>query len=174
MKKMMLSLMLMFPAVSRAAYFQPIWTTPSHPLTAVTFMYTSKGMFDGAVADFAVAPHKGDVNDSILPRRWLDAGLQPISWSLLDLGVGGNTQSAFLKVGPSIDLTQNLLGPISALLIKAGGNYATFGKLMTSPTGNGLKLGVAWKVNVWNNGGVPKFDQLSAPIRYCFGANYQW
>lgn len=173
MKKLLIALMLgpLTPAIA-APYFQTVVSNPFHPFTSLTAIFTSKAVFDGALAEVAAVYHKGDKNETLLPQFLLDAGIQPVSWALLELGAGGNKETGFVNAGLGVNLAPSLLGPVTQLLERAGGNYAAFGKYVVSPDGNGVKLSLSWKLNVISEGGFTPLTDYRAPPRY--GVGYGW
>ena len=155
-------------------YITGIWHNPAHPLQSVSFMYTSQMAFDGMKTDVMIAGHKADPKDTLWPQKALDLGLPPLSYSLLDLGFGGNSHTAFVTLGPSVEVAHTLLGPLTIAMNKAGGNWATASKIISAPDGSGVRIGLAWKATVLDNSGVPRLDQIRFPPRYTFGYAYQW
>lgn len=163
-----------FGSQAHAAYFDTLFRDPTHPKIAVSSLFTPKFVFDGAESDVALVFHKADPNETIIPQRLLDAGVKPVSWTLLEAGAGGDRHTGFASVGPGIYVAGTLLGPLTALLEYAGGTYATVGKLLVSPDGGGLRLGIHWKANAVENGALVPFNHLRFAPRYVLGYSYQF
>lgn len=175
LKRLIAGLLLAVAAIpARAAYLDTIVQDPTHPKMSASLLYTSKLDFDGGVTDVALVYHKADPKDSLWPQKLIDAGVPALSWTLLESGVGGNRQTAFLDFGPSVDVAPTLLSPLTNALSKAGGTYAKAALLIVSPDGNGVKLGFGWKGNVIQNGGLTRFDDLRFAPRFKVGYNYQF
>lgn len=155
-------------------YFDTFFRDPSHPKISAQILYTSRFDFDGGVSDVALVYHKADPGDSLWPKTFLAAGIPPLSWTLLEVGGGGNTQTGFVHFGTSINVAPTVLGPAIAALHNAGGKAAAFGNLLVSPDGSGLKLSLGWKADVVENGGFRRFNELRFPPRYGIGYVYQF
>lgn len=164
--------------LAQAAYAAPYFTTivgdPKHPKVSETVIYTSKVSFDGALTDVAIAYHKADPEDCLWPDFLLKKGMPPISWTLLEMGIGGNKQTAFIHAGASVNLAPTLLGPVVSGLKEIGGKAAKLGALLVSDDGSGLKLGIGWKSNIIEDGGLKRFDEMRFPPRYGIGYSYQF
>ena len=174
LKRLVAGLLILTPMPCFAAYLDTIVANPAHPYLSASMLYTSKLVLDGGVTDVALVWHVADPKDSLWPQKWIDAGVPALSWTLLECGAGGNTSSGFAECGASLDAAPTILGPLVSALNKAGGKYATVASLIANPNGNGVKLGVSWKANLLENGGVPQFDKIRAPVRYKVGYNYLW
>lgn len=161
-------------APSRAAYFKTFLQDPAHPKVSASALYTSRGAFDGAESDLAVIFHKADPAETLLPQALLDLGVKPVSWTLLEAGAGGNTRTGFLSAGPGLYVGPTLLGPLAQALDAAGGNYAVFGRLLVAPDGSGVRLGLHWKANAVENGGLARFNELRFAPRYVVGYGFQF
>lgn len=159
---------------AKAAYFDSILSDPAHPKISASMLYKSKLSFDGAESDVAVVFHKADVHETIIPQRLLDAGVKPVSWTLLEIGGGGDRVQAFASIGPGVYVAQTLLGPLTEVLRDAGGNYAKAADLIVSPNGSGVRLGIHWKSNVLENGGLVQFNRMRFAPRYVVGYSYQF
>lgn len=155
-------------------YIQTIFRDPTHPKLSVSALWTMKLNPDGAVTDAAIVYHVGDKNDTLWPQTLIDHGVPPISYTLMEAGGGGNTHSGFVHFGPSINVAPTVLGPVVALLNKAGGNYATIGGLLVDPDGSGLKIGIGWKGTVIDNGAMVPLNQIRFPPRYTTGYTYKF
>lgn len=174
MRTIIAALIIAAAVPSHAAYFDTLISDPSHPKISLQALYTSKLDFDGGVSDVAAVYHKADPSDCLWPKALLNAGFPPISWTLLELGAGGNRQTGFAHAGASINAAPTLLGPLVSGLKSVGGKAAAFGDLLVNPSGGGLKLSVGWKSNVIQNGGVLRFNELRFPPRYGIGYTYQF
>lgn len=176
MKKFLLALVALvaLSAASEAAYLDTIVADPTHPKVSASLLYTPKLEFDGGVSDVALVFHQADPHDSLWPQKWIESGVPALSWTLLECGVGGNTQSAFGECGSSVDVAPTLLSPLTAQLRKAGGRYALAADLIVSPDGNGLKIGWSWKGNFVQGGGITRFDDLRFAPRLKLGYNYKF
>jgi hypothetical protein len=172
MKGMIAAVIVFLSFSAKAAYFDGIWDNPTHPITSLTAFYSPSLSFDGMATSAAIIYHRADIADSILPKSWLAAGVQPVAWSLLDFTAGGDSHSAFISIGPSVNLAQSLLGPVSASMQRAGGNCAMIGKLLVSPDGAGLRLAIDWKGYVLQNGEITRLNQMRFPPRYGIGYTY--
>ncbi len=163
-----------FAPRARAAYFDTIFQDPAHPKLSAKFLYTPKFAPDGGVTDVAAVYHRADPADSLWPRALLAAGLPPLSWTLLELGAGGNSQSGFLHFGASVNAAPTILGPLTARLRAAGGTYAKAADVLSAPNGTGLALGLGWKADAVANGGLRRFNQMRFPPRFGVGYTYQF
>lgn len=150
-------------------YFDTIVRDPKHPKVSASILYTSKADFDGGETSIALVYHKGDPTDTLWPQKLLDLGMPPLSWSLLELGFGGNRDSAFIRPGFAVDVAPTLLGPLKDALHAVGGVAGRFGSLLVAEDGTGVKLSVGWKTNLIQNGGIQRFDDLRLPPRYGIG-----
>lgn len=168
------ALLLLGPRFAFARYFDTILSDPMHPAISATALFTSRLKADGGEAAVATVYHKGDPNDTFLPKAVLDLGVDPISWTLLELGGGANTQTAFGTVGTSVNVSPAVLGPLASYLRSKGGNYATAGDLIVAKDGSGVKLGAGWKATVIDNGAFLRFNQLRFPPRYGVGYCYKF
>lgn len=155
-------------------YFDTIIKDPAHPKMSAQLLYTPQFDFDGGVTNVALVYHKADPTDTLWPRKLLDLGMPPISWTLLEVGLGGNRQTAFVHGGLAVDVAPTLLGPLTNALKAAGGTAAKIGSLIVAPNGSGVKLSVGWKTNVIQNGGLVRLHDLRLPPRYGFGYSYQF
>lgn len=156
-------------------YFETIFRDPSHPKIGAGVLYTPSFEFDGGVTDVALVYHKADPDDTLWPQKLLDLGMPPVSWTLLEVGGGGNRESAFIHGGTSINLAPTVLGPLTAALGRAGGTAAKIGAILIAPDGHaGVRFGVGWKANVIRNGGFERLNQLRFPPRYGVGYVYQF
>lgn len=160
--------------VQAKPYFNTIVKDPTHPKMSAELLYTPKIEFDGGVTDVALVYHKGDPTDTLWPQPLLDIGAPPFSWTLFEMGAGGNRDTGFIHTGASINVAPTLLGPLTEGLKSAGGTYAKIGTLLVAPDGGGVKLGIGWKTNIVRNGGFERFDHLSMPPRYGIGYTYQF
>lgn len=174
MKLLLAALIFACALPARAAYLKTFFQDPAHPKVSGSMLLTSRGDFDGGESDLALIFHKADPAETLMPQALLDLGIKPVSWTLLEGGAGGNTHTGFLSAGPGVYVAPTLLGPLTQALEAAGGNYAVLGHLLVSPDGSGLRLGVHWKANVINNGGLTRFNDLRFPPRYVFGYGYQF
>lgn len=175
MKKMILAALVCLGGLdARAAYFNTIVSDPAHPKISAKLLYTSKFALDGGLSDVALVYHKADPADCLWPKKLLDLGFPPVSWTLLEAGAGGNRETAFTHLGVSVNFAPTLLGPLINALDKIGGKAEALGMLLVSPDGSGLSLGLGWKANVVQNGGVVPFDHLRFPPRYSMGYVYQF
>lgn len=174
MKSLIAALLIAVSVPAKAANLDTIVTDYAHPKLSASLLYTPSGVFDGGVTDVALVYHKADKNDSLWPQKLMEAGIPALSWTLLECGAGGNSSSAFAECGASVDIAPTLLSPITGALSRAGGNYAVIGKLLVSPDGNGLKLGISWKGNLITNGSVTPFDRIAFSPRLKIGYNYQF
>ncbi len=155
-------------------YFETILKDPGHPKIGFGVLYTPAFLFDGAVTDVATIFHRGDPNDSLWPQQLLDLGFPPISWTLLELGGGGNRETGFVHGGASVNLAPTVLGPLTKALERAGGNAAKLGSLLEAPDGSGVRFGVGWKANVVRDGGLAPLNEMRFPPRYGIGYVYQF
>lgn len=172
MKKTLLAALLLAGPAARAAadpYFRTILQDPTHPKISASALYTSRGEFDGGVTDVALVYHKASAEDTLWPRQLLELGAPPISWTLVEVGAGGNRQTAYVRGGLAVDVAPTLLGPLTQALERAGGLAAKFGNLIASHDGSGVKLSLGWKTTVVRNGGVPPLNEWSFPPRYGIG-----
>lgn len=168
------AILLLGPRFAFARYFDTLLSDPLHPAVSATVLYTSQARPDGGSLDVATIYHVGNPDDTFLPKFILDLGIKPISWTLLEIGGGGNIQTGFVKFGTSINVAPALLGPIATGLRKKGGNYATAANLLVSPDGAGVKLGLGWKTTVIDNGGFLPVNKLRYPPRYGVGYCYKF
>jgi hypothetical protein len=157
-----------------AAYFDTLFADPAHPRVSARMLYTSRFAPDGGIGDVALIYHRADPADSLWPKAFLDAGAPPISWTLLEIGAGGNLQTAFASAGVSVNVAPSVLGPLAAALKRAGGAAANFGALLVAPNGSGVNASLGWKTNVLQDGGFARFDRMRFPPRYGFGYCYQF
>lgn len=153
-------------------YFETILKDPKHPKVSASVLYTSQLEFDGGVTDIALVYHKADRDDTLWPQKLLDLGMPPLSWTLLELGVGGNRQSAFARGGIAVDVAPSLLSPLKDALHSVGGLAGRFGSLLVAENGNGVKMSVGWKTNILQNGAVQRLNDLRFPPRYGLGYTY--
>lgn len=153
-------------------YFETILKNIAHPKMSASLLYTAQGDFDGGVTDVALIYHKGDPTDTLWPQQLLDLGMPPVSWTLLELGFGGNRQSAFIRPGVAVDVAPTLLGPLKDALHGVGGLAGRFGSLLVAENGSGVKLSVGWKTNLIQNGSVQRFNDLRFPPRYGVGYTF--
>lgn len=153
-------------------YFNTVLKDPLHIPVSMQVLFTPQFGVDGGVTDAAMVWHKGSPDDSMWPQTLLNLGFPPVSWTLLELGAGGNTEDAFVHAGAGLNVAPTVLGPLTQALSAAGGTYAAFGKLLVAPDGTGLSLSAGWKANVIKNGVIPPLDQLTFPPR--FGVGYIW
>lgn len=157
-----------------ARYFDTILSDPLHPALSATVLYTSRAKIDGGEMTAAAVYHKGDPNETWLPKFALDLGVQPISWTLAEFGAGGNTKSGFVTGGSSVNVAPAVLGPAATALRNRGGNYAVAADLLVAKDGSGVKLGFGWKATVIDNGGFLRFNQIRFPPRYSVGYCYKF
>lgn len=155
-------------------YFLTILRDYAHPKMSASLLYTSKLDFDGGVTDVALIYHKADPTDTLWPQAFQDLGMPPLSWTLLELGFGGNRQSAFLRGGVAVDVAPSLLSPLKDALHRVGGLAGRFGSLLVAENGTGLKLSIGWKTTVLQNGARVRLDDLRFPPRYGIGYTYQF
>lgn len=139
-------------ASSRAAYLQTIFQDPKHPQVGADALFTMKGASDGGSASVAVVYHPASMTDTLIPQRLLDLGVKPISWAPVEVGGGGNRDHAFGTLGASANFAPTLLGPLAQLLDASG--RSTVSKLILSPDGSGLKLGLCWKASAIQDGTI--------------------
>lgn len=167
---------LLFAAKSAKAapYFDNLARDPQHPKVSASALYTPRMQPDGAVSNVALVWHKADPADCLWPAALLNAGFPPISWTLLEVGGGGNTRSGFADFGAGVNVAPTLLGPLTAAMNRAGGNWKAAGSLISNPNGSGLKVGVDWKSSVVSNGGLLRFNQMRLNDRLSFGYAYQF
>lgn len=161
-------------AAQAKPYFDTILKDPAHPKLTLSTLFTSRAAFDGAETKAAIVYHKGDATDTLWPQKLLDLGAPPLSWALFELGVGGNSQSAFVRGGASVDVAQTILGPAAQLLRGAGGTAAVIGNLLISPDGNGVNLSIGWKARLIENGMPLRINDIRLPPRYGVGYTYQF
>jgi len=171
---LLVSLLAIASSASARPYFDTVFKDPKHPKISASVLYTADGKFDGGMTNVAVVYHKADPDNSLLPRKIRDLGVEPISWTLLELGGGGNQENAFGAGGTSIDVAPALLGPIKKVLERAGGRAAKFAPLLVSSNGSGVKLGISWKADIIKHGRFQRFNDLSFPPRYTVGYTYQF
>ena len=153
-------------------YFQTLLKDPTHPKISVSAIYTPALVFDGMITDVAVVYHKADRNNTLWPQKALDMGLEPLSWTLLEIGFGGNSDSGFVSAGISVNAAPTLLGPLVKALSSIGGKAAAFGALIIDKDGNGVKLSLRWKADLIKTGGLTNLNDLSFPPRYGFGYTF--
>ena len=171
---LVLAILLVTAPAFAAPYFQTLLQDPANPKMSVSVIYTSKLVFDGAMTDVALVYHKADKANTLWPQKALDLGLEPLSWTLLELGFGGNRETAFFSAGVSVNVAPTLLGPIVKGLEAIGGKAATFGSLILDKDGNGIKLSLRWKADILKRGGLTNINDLSFPPRYGIGYTYQF
>lgn len=155
-------------------YFETILKDPAHPRIGAGVLYTPAFEFDGAVTDVALVFHRANPDDTLWPKQLLDIGFPPISWTLLELGGGGNRESGFVHGGASVNLAPTVLGPLTKALEHAGGRYAAIGRLLEAPNGSGIRFGVGWKANVIRDGGIAPLNTMTLPPRYSVGYLFQF
>ena len=166
---------LILPSLALARpYFDTIFKDPKHPKISVAALFTSRAKFDGAVTNVALVYHKASESNTIIPKKLRDLGVQPISWTLIEAGAGGNSENAFVSGGLSLDLAPALIGPLAKLLARAGGRAEKFSKLIVSPNGTGVKLGMAWKTDFLKDGTFQRLNDLRFPPRYSLGYTFQF
>lgn len=174
MRKILAALLLSLPAIAKAAYLETIFKDPAHPYVSASVLYTPRFDFDGGMTDVAIVYHKADVNDSLWPKSWINAGVPALSWQLIELGIGGDRHTAFGSAGSSVDLAATLLGPLASVLKAQGGTYATASNLLVSPDGSGLKIGYGGKTVFLQNGGLVDFKDLRVVGRWKLGYVYRF
>lgn len=173
MKKFLAALLIFVPTLSFAQpYFNTLYSDPLHPKISATALFTSKADFDGTVGDVALVYHKANPEDSLWPRALLNAGFPPISWTLWEIGAGGDGHSSFVHTGASLDIAPTLLGPLVGLLHRAGDTASRFGDILANEDGSGLRIGLGWKGNVIENGDVLRFNRWRFAPRYGVGYSY--
>lgn len=155
-------------------YFQTILKDPAHPKVSASLLYTAQMDFDGGVTDVALVYHKADPTDTLWPQKLLDLGMPPLSWTLLELGFGGNRDTAFARGGLAVDVAPTLLSPLKDGLHRIGGLAGRFGSLLVAENGTGVKLSVGWKTTLLQNGNLQRFNDLRFPPRYGVGYTYQF
>ena len=168
-------LMLLLCRPAKAAYFETIFSDPLHPRISATLLYTPQFKPDGGVANVAIIHHRASSQDTIIPKMLLNLGMQPVSWTLLELGGGGNREKGFGTIGTSVDLAPTLLGPLASWLLKVGGKGAAVSQLLVSPDGTGgVKLSIAWKADALEHGTIMPLNHWRFPPRYGVGYCYQF
>lgn len=169
----LMAVLILIPALVQAnPYFSTLLQDPMHPKVSASFLYTPSFVPDGGVTNVALVYHKADPDNTLWPQSFLDAGFKPLSWTLLEVGIGGNRETAFFHGGLSVNIGPTLLGPLTQKLAEAGGKYATFGSFLVSPDGSGVKIGLGWKTNIIRNGGLANIKDMRFPPRYSFGYVY--
>ncbi len=73
-----------------------------------------------------------------------------------------------------MDVAPTMLGPLVKQLEKIGDKAAAFGKLLVSPDGSGVNIGIGWKANLIRNGGFIPINEIRFPPRYGVGYTYQF
>ncbi len=176
MKSLIAAVALLLAAAPAKAspYFDTVFRDPAHPKISAALLYTPRFDFDGGVSDVAVIYHKGDPANTVWPKALLDMGIPPVSWSLLELGAGGNRQTGFVHFGTSVNVAPTLLGPLASGLKGLGGKAAVAGNLLVAPNGGGVKLSLGWKANAVEDGAIVRFNRLRFPPRYGVGYTYQF
>lgn len=103
--------------------------------------------------------HKADVEYTLIPQSLLDLGIKPISWSALNLGVGGANGSFVVPLGPSINLTPSVLGPLTQALEHSGNPYLNgLGNFIDGPRG-GISFGPIWAAHPMIEGTIQPFNK---------------
>jgi hypothetical protein len=164
------------PTVSGTAsdpFLRTIVSDPTHPKLSARLLFTSKFVADGGVTDVALVYHKHDGLEP-WPAVLENAGIVCPSFTLLEVGAGGNAASAFVDAGLSVNIAPTLLTPLTSALKTAGGTAAVVGNLLVAPDGSGLSLGFGWKSNVIDNRALVRFDDLRFPPRYSVGYTWQF
>lgn len=185
MKALLTALLLAVAAVAQAQiqptpaalvppkpYFHTLLREYKTPKMSASVLYTSKFVFDGGVTDVALIYHKADPTDTLWPDSLLKLGMPPLSWTLLEVGAGGNRETGFVHAGASINVAPTLLGPITGALKAAGGTAATIGTLLVAPNGSGLKISLGWKTDLIQDGQIVRLNALRFPPRFGLGYTY--
>lgn len=173
MKKLLAGLLIFVPHLAMAeSYFKTIYSDPLHPKISATALFTSKADYDGTVGDVALIWHKADINDSLWPHALLDAGFPPLTWTLLELGAGGDGHKGFVHTGASVDIAPTLLGPFVAVLHRAGDTASTFGDILANRDGSGVRVSLGWKGDIVENGALKRFNEIKFAPRYGVGYSY--
>lgn len=156
-------------------YFETILKDPAHPKVGVGVLYTPAFIFDGGVTDVALIFHRANPDDTLWPQQLLDLGMVPVSWTLLEVGGGGNRETAFIHAGASVNLAPTVLTPLTKALARVGGVPAKIGAILVAPDGSaGVRFGVGWKANAVQNGGLAPLNAWRFPPRYGVGYVYQF
>ncbi len=138
-----------------------VWDDWAHAQVSAQLLYAPvrKMAFDGGSVDLAVIYNPG-IFASKWPASWTKAGVPAPACSFLELGGGGDKQSAFLHAGASCNVAPLVVGYAAKALSAAGGAYATFGSLLLAPDGSGLKISGGIKANVVQNGGLENVSAI--------------
>lgn len=172
--KSLIAAVLLLASPASAQYFNTIAQNPAHPYMSAGTNLTMKGAFDGVTTQVALIWHKGDPKDSMLPQALLDAGVQPISWSLLDCGAGYGNGAGVLTCGSAVNLAPTLLGPLAKALGHSSSAMAQGLATMIngSPAGTGLALGYTWHAEPIQSGTLLPFDRWGSHLDAFLGLAY--
>lgn len=155
-------------AVAPNPFLRTIVSDPAHPKLSAKLLFTSKFAADGGVTDMALVYHKHDGLEP-WPTVLENAGIVCPSFTVVEAGVGGNANSAFVHAGLSLNVAPTVLGPLTDILKKSGGTAAVIGNLLVAPDGSGLSIGMGWKSNIIDKRALVRFDDLRFPPRYSIG-----
>ncbi len=152
-----LLLALLLPVSLDAAYFKTIVSDINHPQMSAGATFNSRFSPIGGIINYSIIYHPADADDSLIPGFLLRSGVRPISWSLLDVGVGGASGNFIAPVGASINLTPTVLGPLVDYLGKSESSIARgIGNIISGPNG-GVAFGPKWVA-------YPVVDSVVVPV----------
>lgn len=154
-------------------YLETIFTDPAHPQLSAGVTFNSKFTFTGGVTMVAPVYHRGDPDNSLIPKKLQDMGLKPISWGL-NIGVGGAEGNFVVPFGFSANLTPTVLGP-ALKAMRASGNSTAQGiaSIIDSPAG-GVAFGPAWTAYPMRDGVVRPLNEWSFPPGWFVGGLWKF
>jgi hypothetical protein len=168
-----LALLALLASQSQAAYFDSFFAHPSHPQVGARVLFDTKVVARGAMTDLALFYHRANDQDSIIPQSWRDAGIKPISWSLLDLGIGKQSGEFILAAGPSMNLSPAILGPIcSRLKASENATLRALGNVLDSSNGKGIAFGPKWYATPIRDTTVLPLNQWDFRPGFTLGATW--
>ncbi len=178
MKKLLMLAALMAVAnFAGAAYFTTIFQDQNYknPQISAGATFNSRFQLNGGNSQVALVYHGADIHDTLLPQFLLDAGVQPISWSLLNAGAGVSNGSLSLPFGPSVNLVGTVLGPLLQFAKSSSSKVAQGAASMVQSPSGGITAGPVWTLShLYANGTVFPVDSWTAPPGWFIGGLWKF
>jgi hypothetical protein len=124
-------------------------------------------------SELALVYHVGDLNETIIPQCLLDLGVKPVSYGL-NAGVGGSSGNFYIPLGPFVNLTPTILGPLLQVMDNSGNmTLVGLGKILSSDKG-GVAFGPTWTAYPVVGGTIMPFNSWRWAPGYFCGALYKF
>jgi hypothetical protein len=175
MKILIAAAVLALAAPVQAAYFSTFFQEPTKPHISAGALFDSRLIARGAASNLSLIFHRANTDDSLIPKSWQEAGIKPIAWSLLDVGIGKQSGDFIIAVGASVNLSPTILGPVADKMKASGSLFLRgFGYLLDSSGGSGIAFGPKWMACPLHGDTFKPFNQWNFTPGWFLGASWQF